>query len=146
MSDDSGKVDRRSFLDLVLAGGLAAWGTAMAVPTAFYLWPARSGSGRAVSVSAGPVKDFAVGTAKMLQAEGRPVIVIRISEDVFRAFSPICTHLGCLVKWDDATRKILCPCHAGVFDAEGRNVSGPPPRPLDPYSVTVVGEEVMVKL
>lgn len=146
MTDEPAKPERRAFLDLLLTGGLAVWGTAMAVPTAFYLWPARSGSGRDVTVSAGPAKDFAVGTAKMLQAEGRPVLVIRISEEVFRAFSPICTHLGCLVKWDAAARNILCPCHAGVFDAEGRNVSGPPPRPLDAYPVSVVGEDVVVNL
>ena len=146
MSDDPQKTDRRTFLDMVIFGGLAAWGTAMAVPTVAYLWPAHSGSGRPVSVSAGPAKDFAVGTAKMLQAEGKPVIVIRISEDLFRAFSPICTHLGCLVKWEAATRTIVCPCHAGVFDLEGKNVSGPPPRPLPPYSVSVVEGDVVVKL
>jgi len=146
MSDPSEKTDRRSFLDLVLKGGLAIWGAAMAAPTVAYLWPARSGSGRAASVSAGPAKDFAVGTAKMLQAEGKPVLVLRVSEEIFRAFSPICTHLGCIVKWEPAVRKIVCPCHAGDFDAEGKNVSGPPPRPLQPYSVSVVGGEVVVKL
>ncbi len=73
-------------------------------------------------------------------------MIIRVSEEAFRAFSPICTHLGCIVKWDPTAKKILCPCHAGEFDAEGKNVAGPPPRPLTAYAVSVVGSEVVVKL
>lgn len=146
MSDKPAGTDRRSFLDMALVGGLAAWGTAMAVPTVFFLWPAHSGAGRATTVSAGPAKDFAVGSSRMLQAEGKPVMVIRLAEDLFRAFSPICTHLGCIVKWDGAARKIVCPCHAGDFDTEGRNIAGPPPRPLQPYAVSVLEGEVVVKL
>lgn len=142
----SDKTDRRSFLDLALKGGLAVWGVGMAAPTVVYLWPAHAGGGKAGSVSAGPVKDFAVGTSRMVQSEGKPILVLRVSEEIFRAFSPICTHLGCIVKWDPAARKIVCPCHAGEFDAEGKNVAGPPPRPLTSYAVSVVGSEVVVKL
>ncbi len=146
MSDEPAKTDRRTFLDLVLMGGLGVWGTAMAVPTVFYLWPAHSGSGRAANLSAGPLKDFPVGSSRMLQSEGKPVLVIRLAEDSFRAFSPICTHLGCIVKWDGEARKIVCPCHAGDFDTEGKQIAGPPPRPLQPYPVSVIGGEVVVKL
>lgn len=146
MAEEATKTDRRTFLDMLLVGGLAACGTAMAIPTGLYLWPAHSGAGKASSVSAGPEKDFPVGTARMLQAEGKPVMVLRLAQDQFRAFSPVCPHLGCIVRWDEASRKILCPCHAGVFDTEGRNVSGPPPGPLPPYAVSVVGGEVVVKL
>jgi cytochrome b6-f complex iron-sulfur subunit len=63
----------------------------------------------------------------------------------FRAFSAICTHLGCIVGWDAARRQIECPCHAGFFDLNGRVVSGPPPRPLTEYGVVVVNNEVIVK-
>jgi Rieske Fe-S protein len=45
--------------------------------------------------------------------------------------SATCTHLGCQVRWDIDTKKFRCPCHGGVFDAQGNVVSGPPPRPLD---------------
>ena len=44
----------------------------------------------------------------------------------FRAFSAICTHLGCIVGWDAARHQIACPCHAGFFDINGRPVAGPP--------------------
>ena len=53
------------------------------------------------------------------------------------AFNPHCPHLGCPFRWDEGSQKFQCPCHGGVFDKLGRVVSGPPPRPLDQYSVKV---------
>ncbi len=53
------------------------------------------------------------------------------------AFDPHCTHLGCPYRWDADQKLFLCPCHNGVYDKSGKVVSGPPPRPLDHYSVKV---------
>jgi Rieske Fe-S protein len=47
-----------------------------------------------------------------------------------RAMSATCTHLGCRVRWDEAASRFKCPCHGGQYDANGRVVGGPPPRPL----------------
>lgn len=47
------------------------------------------------------------------------------------AFSPLCTHLGCVYRWGEAERSFVCPCHASRFSADGAIVSGPAPRPLD---------------
>jgi Rieske Fe-S protein len=55
----------------------------------------------------------------------------------YRALSAACTHLGCGVSWDGAARQFKCPCHGGVFDRDGRVLSGPPPRPLDRLSARV---------
>lgn len=48
-----------------------------------------------------------------------------------RAMSATCTHLGCQVQWDAKGKKFRCPCHGGVYAADGRVLEGPPPRPLD---------------
>lgn len=53
----------------------------------------------------------------------------------FTAFDPRCTHLGCPIRWEDAKKQFLCPCHAAVFDDKGAVVSGPPPRPLDQFPI-----------
>jgi cytochrome b6-f complex iron-sulfur subunit len=139
------EVTRRSVLDLALKAGLAACAGGMAVPAALYLLPAGSRGPREALVSAGPADTFEPGTARVIQSDGRPILVLAVERDRFRAFSAICTHLGCVVKWDPATRRILCPCHAGVFGADGSVVSGPPPRPLPEYEVLRVGDEVKVK-
>ncbi len=53
------------------------------------------------------------------------------------ALSATCTHLGCQIRWDPAGASFRCPCHGGVFDAEGKVVAGPPPRALDRVEVRV---------
>lgn len=63
----------------------------------------------------------------------------------FIAMSNICTHLGCRVRWIADQESFFCPCHNGVFDAQGSVVSGPPPRPLDRYEVKVEGDQLFVR-
>lgn len=138
-------VDRRAFLDYFIAGGVTAWSVGLAAPIAVYLWPARSGGAGATRASAGKAADWPEGAGRMVQLHGRPVIVLRKPGGEFSAFSAICTHLGCVVKWNEASRLIECPCHAATFDNAGRVVSGPPPKPLPPVDVSVVDGEVWVQ-
>lgn len=136
------KTTRRGFLDWMIAAGSAITGAAMALPALLYLWPAaRGGGSEAVEVEG--AKGLAVGQAKTIQVAGKAVIVVR-HRDGFKAFSAVCTHLGCLVKWVDAQRQFFCPCHAAVFDERGAVVSGPPPKPLPEYRVKEIGEKVFV--
>ncbi|HAG49798.1 MAG: hypothetical protein A2X87_01480 [Deltaproteobacteria bacterium GWC2_42_51] len=62
------------------------------------------------------------------------------------AFSRKCTDLGCLVNWDKARQEFICPCHQGVYNRNGKNIAGPPPRPLDRFQVVQKGENIYVKV
>lgn len=62
----------------------------------------------------------------------------------FIVFDPRCTHLGCPYRWSADQKQFLCPCHNAVFAVDGAVVSGPPPRPLDRYSVKVVGGRLLI--
>ncbi len=138
----AGGLPRRSFLDWLVGFGTAIAAIALAVPALAYLWPAARGTGTARV----EVKDAAAmkrGDSKMIQLNGKPIIVVRESSGL-RAFSAICTHLGCLVKWHAKDMEFKCPCHAGVFDKDGKVVSGPPPAPLPEYKVSEVGGKVYV--
>lgn len=79
---------------------------------------------------------------------GKPCLVIRTPDGEIKAFGAVCTHLECTVEYREAKGDIFCNCHNGVYDLNGRNVSGPPPRPLDAYKVTLAGkpgqEEIIV--
>jgi menaquinol-cytochrome c reductase iron-sulfur subunit len=57
------------------------------------------------------------------------VYLHRSGNDV-EAINPICTHLGCLTRFQEARQEYVCPCHGGVYDVHGRRVAGPPPRNL----------------
>ena len=46
-------------------------------------------------------------------------------------FSPVCTHLGCYVNWDNNRKEFICPCHGGRYNIDGQVIAGPPPKPLD---------------
>ena len=136
---------RRCVLDLALKAGLTVCAGGMAVPVAVYLLPASSSGPREGLYDAGPAEPFEPGTARLVQAGGRPILVLCLEPGRFRGFSAICTHLGCVVKWDGAARRILCPCHAGVFGPDGSVVSGPPPRALPEVEVRVAGGQLKVK-
>ncbi|HMD57085.1 MAG TPA: ubiquinol-cytochrome c reductase iron-sulfur subunit [Solirubrobacteraceae bacterium] len=60
------------------------------------------------------------------------------------AISSRCAHVGCPVRWVDASERFICPCHGGVYDLLGRRVGGPPVRPLDRFYTRVVGEDVQL--
>lgn len=63
-----------------------------------------------------------------------------------RAFSAVCTHLGCIVRWEPGMEHLYCACHGGMFDRWGQVVGGPPPRPLPRYPVEVREGQVFVKI
>jgi menaquinol-cytochrome c reductase iron-sulfur subunit len=66
------------------------------------------------------------------------------SHTPYSAISSRCAHVGCPVRWVDASERFICPCHGGVYDLLGRRVGGPPVRPLDRFYTRVNGENVEV--
>jgi Rieske Fe-S protein len=79
---------------------------------------------------------------------GKPCLVIQTPDGDIRAFDAVCTHVDCTVEFRPEQADIFCNCHNGVYDLSGHNVSGPPPRPLEEYQVTLRGkpgqEEILV--
>ncbi|MBI4179661.1 Rieske (2Fe-2S) protein [bacterium] len=145
MVTDNG-LPRRKFLDYFLGGGLGVLLLGMAAPIGAYLWPARKRGGVQEMIDAGRVSELPVGSGKAFQVGGHPILLVRAGETEFRAFSSACPHLGCIVHWDGPSREFKCPCHAGVFSADGKVVSGPPPSALIAYQVTVTGDQIKIKV
>jgi menaquinol-cytochrome c reductase iron-sulfur subunit len=61
----------------------------------------------------------------------------RVGDDEFIAFAINCTHLGCPVRWEDGPKLFMCPCHGGVYNADGSVAAGPPPESLRRYAVRI---------
>lgn len=138
MTGNRGGHSRRSFLDFVLGGGLAAFGAAVVYPVMRYLVPPAGGDSGARSVVLDPSDPEQVDPeTKVFVFGSKPAILVRGPGGEWRAFSAICTHLSCTVRYKADTRQIWCPCHNGYFDLNGRNLPGsPPPRPLEEYPVS----------
>jgi cytochrome b6-f complex iron-sulfur subunit len=61
------------------------------------------------------------------------------------AFVSVCTHLDCNVAYLPEQKKFFCACHDGWYDENGINIGGPPPKPLRRLSVSMEGENLVVK-
>lgn len=143
MSDHSGKsAERRTFLGILLGGIGAVIAAAFSWPLFRYLSPIDKGAAeQQVRI---PRQQIAVGAAHFFSYQGRPAVLLQPKAGEFLALSAVCTHLGCIVKWVDASQEFLCPCHGGRFSPMGQVLGGPPPEPLENYLVSVAGDEVLI--
>jgi len=125
MNEDSGAT-RRDLLAAVLMGGglVLAYGT-LALQGFLFLLPKRLRP-KTRLIYAGRIDQFAVGGVRTIYDLDGNAILVKRGETDFEAFSSVCPHLGCRVHWEAEERTFFCPCHRGVFDADGVAVSGPP--------------------
>lgn len=135
---------KRDFLKYVLGGGVIAWAAAVLYPLFAYLKPPKQAEVEVSSVKVGKLADIAKDSGTIVRFGNKPVILVRSAGGDLRAFDATCTHLDCTVQYNKEMGVIWCACHNGKYDFNGRNISGPPPRPLDEYRVVVQGEEVLV--
>jgi Rieske Fe-S protein len=129
---------RRTFLDYVLYGGTAGLAAAILYPVARYLVPPDRGGPGTRSLVLDPNDPAQVDPETRVFVFGNePGILVRGPGGEWKAFSGVCTHLSCTVRFKADTNQIWCPCHNGLFDLNGRNVPGtPPPRPLAEFRVS----------
>jgi len=141
------KPTRRSFLGYVLGGGVLATVGAIIYPAWKFITPPPSGEANVSQVKL-PFKksDLAAEPAKSkIFKFGRAVGIIVLNESgELKAMSATCTHLQCSVQYRPDLGIIWCACHNGRYDLDGKNISGPPPRPLEQYVVNEVGEDIFV--
>lgn len=90
-----------------------------------------------------PLAELPEGARVQVTHRGRPVEVRRTAEGVV-ARSLVCTHFGCVVRYDATQEAYLCPCHDGVYDARGQVLGGPPTRPLPTYEARIRGDAVVL--
>ncbi len=126
--------------------GLGVIGTVGSIlyPLAQYLIPPKIPESKTKMVKVGKVDEFPVNSGKLFRFGRKPGILIHTQQGDFRAFIAICTHLSCTVQYRDDWKLIWCACHNGKFDLTGKNISGPPPRPLTPLKVVTKNDEIYV--
>ncbi len=137
------KSTRRSFLDILIGLGFSVLGVLTFYPVIRYLWPSMNSGGTKESGITISLTELSTGKSKVVVVGGKPVIVVRTEVGVF-ALSAVCTHLGCIVKWDGSLNRLICPCHAASFDLNGNVLGGPAPKPLSTLSTKVVRDSILI--
>ncbi|HEU4389495.1 MAG TPA: ubiquinol-cytochrome c reductase iron-sulfur subunit [Blastocatellia bacterium] len=136
--------ERRSFLNYLLGTSIGATLVAIAYPIIKFVIPPEVIEAAQTSVIAGKVNELPINSGKIFKFGNKPGLVIHTADGQFKALSATCTHLDCIVQYQADQKRIWCACHNGVYNLNGQNVSGPPPRPLDEYVVNVKGDEIHV--
>lgn len=133
-------VDRRRLLNWFLGTSFGALMASILYPVARFITPPRVPEVTANEVEAGEANDPELREKgfKIVRFGAEPVILVRAADEKFYAFAATCTHLDCIVGYQKEQNRMWCNCHGGAYDMTGRNVAGPPPRPLAPYKVNLV--------
>jgi Rieske Fe-S protein len=135
---------RRRFVNWLL--GISGSGVVASVvyPVARYLVPPEVPEATALTVTAGSARALTADSGRVVPFGSAPAIVIRTAAGELRAFAATCTHLACTVQYRPDLQRIWCACHDGQYDLNGRNVAGPPPRPLEAYDVNVKDDDIVI--
>jgi Rieske Fe-S protein len=134
----------RRWVNVLLGSGVMASIASFIYPAIRYIIPPPVAESTSHWVVAAKVGDLKNNSGKVFKFGSRAALLVRTADGEYRAFSALCTHLNCTVQYRADLRQIWCACHNGMYDLEGRNINGPPPRPLDKFTVNVQGEDVIV--
>jgi nitrite reductase/ring-hydroxylating ferredoxin subunit len=138
------RIKRRDFIKgltyLATVTGLAV----IVGPVVAFFYPPKLEEMPSEPVLVCPADELDLNESKTVRFGRYPAIVINTDQGL-RAYSAVCTHFACIVKWDPQTYEIACPCHEGYFyPYDGAVISGPPPAPLKPLEVAVVDGDIYV--
>lgn len=144
VTDRGQKLNRREFLNRLMGGGIITLLAAILYPILRFIIPPQIPEASTNRVVAAKLSELPPNSGKIFRFGDRPGIVIHTAEGQFKAFSAVCTHLNCTVQYRQDLKHIWCACHNGHYDLNGKNIAGPPPRPLEEYQAFVQGEDVIV--
>ena len=136
---------RRKFLDWFLTTTAGAFLVSVTYPLSRYLIPpeVEESTASTVTLSIKP-NDVKANSGQIFRFGSQPAILVKDTNGELKAFSAVCTHLACIVQYRSDISHIWCACHNGHFDLNGRNVEGPPPKPLEQFVVNVRADQIVV--
>ncbi len=138
------RIGRRPFIDLLLGGSLLGSALSFLYPVLKFVMPPPVAEAIEQNVVAAKVGELPPNSGKIVKFGNRPALLVNTPAGELRAFHAICTHLNCTVQFRSDYGNIWCACHNGQFDLSGKNISGPPPRPLERLSVAIRGDDVVI--
>jgi cytochrome b6-f complex iron-sulfur subunit len=152
-SADVPDLGRRQFMNLLTFGTITGTALGAAYPIVkYFLPPSSGGAGGGVTAKDALgndilVSQFVQGKNKGDRAlaeglKGDPTYIVVADSGIENyGINAICTHLGCVVPWNTAENKYICPCHGSQYDTTGKVVRGPAPKSLALAHATVTDDD-----
>lgn len=138
-------MSRRRFL-VVLLGATGVLGLAgLLAPIVRYAFPTVNAVA-ATKVKVSTITDLAAAGGEFdFEYQESPCSLVLQPDGSVVGLSRICTHLGCVIKWQAENKRFFCFCHAGIFSPTGVVLGGPPPRPLPKLKIALQGTDIWVE-
>ena len=135
---------RRNFLTEALTG----WLFITCIPALYslvkYVIPPNIRERVEEVINAGKYTDIPFNSAKIVRFNKKAIILVRTEQEQVKAFSAVCTHLGCIVQFMPDAKLFKCNCHGSQFDMTGKNIAGPAPSPLKPFRVELKDNNIFL--
>ena len=136
---------RRNLLNWFLSTTAGAFLVSVIYPLSRFMIPpeVEESTSSTVTLAIKP-NDVKANSGQIFRFGSQAGILVKDTNGELKAFSAVCTHLACIVQYRSDISHVWCACHNGHFDLNGRNVEGPPPKPLEQFVVNVRAEQIVV--
>ncbi|MCK9226651.1 MAG: ubiquinol-cytochrome c reductase iron-sulfur subunit [Syntrophorhabdaceae bacterium] len=144
MKLDHSLVTRRTFLNTLFGGWLAAIASGGLYAFLKFVFPTAGKEPDFVVLNRADFLDIPGNTVKMFAWGGKPGFFLKRDDGTTLAVKGVCTHMECNISYQPDVKKFYCACHKGWFDDNGRNIAGPPPKPLERFDIVITGQKLVI--
>ena len=137
-------VTRRTFLNTLLGGWLAAFASGGIYALLRFAFPTLGKEPDFVVLKKTDFLDIPSNSVKPFAWGGKLGLLFKKDNGTIMALKGVCTHMECNITYKPDEKKFYCACHKGWFDENGRNIEGPPPKPLEIFDIIVEGDKLII--
>ncbi len=135
---------RRTFLNTLFGGWLASFVFGGCYALGRFAFPTLGKEPDFVVLNPADYVDIPLNTTKAFAWGGKLGLFFRRADNQLVALKGVCSHMECNIVYKPESRRFYCPCHKGWFDENGKNVEGPPPKPLEFFEHRIEGGKLIV--
>jgi len=135
---------RRTFLNTLFFGWAAAFFSGTFYALMKFAFPTLGKEPDFVVLNRKDFVDLAANSVKAFPWGGTVGLYLKKADGSVIALKGVCTHMECNVAYKPEMKRFYCACHQGWFDENGKNITGPPPKPLERFEIEEEGENLII--
>ena len=144
MKIDYSLVTRRTFLNTLLGGWFLAFFSGSVYALVKFAFPTLGKEPDFVALDINDFMNIPSNSVKPIAWGGKVGLFFKKADGTTTALKGLCTHMECNISYKQEDRKFYCACHEGWFNEDGKNIKGPPPKPLEFFDIKIKGERIIV--